>query len=214
MTHPSSTHSNGRSPRPAANRRRRPTPGRKSVSRRTALIAGAGAAVAVVGGGAFLAIDRGLLGDEPDQPSIAVLALQESERRSVPGIFFRRPDRRSAGGAGPLECAAGVGGHLVRAGGRGAGRCPVDREGAWASVTCSAVRSESREILFRIATELTDGKTGFSLWSTTVDRQAQRHFRPAGRDRAHGGRRTFDPDCNRRAGPGRDARTPKPTTII
>src|SRR5512139_2799820 len=45
----------------------------RRVSRLTALFAGAGAAVAAVGGGAFLAIDRGLFGGKHEESSIAVL---------------------------------------------------------------------------------------------------------------------------------------------
>ena len=151
-----------------------PTPPVRShparMSRRAALIGGAGAAAAIVGGGAYLAIDRELFGGKPDESSIAVLPFKNlsgdtSQEYFAEGLTEEiraaliRLDELQVMAAASSERAGEDEGDLQS----------IARKLGVGYLLGGSVRKSGD--LFRISTELTDGKTGFSLWSTTVDRR-------------------------------------------
>ena len=144
--------------------------GKRGIDRRTALIGGGAAAAAAVAGGAFVAFDRGWFGGETEQPSIAVLPFKNLS--GDPG-----EDYFSEGLTEEVRAA------LVRL---NAMRVLAATSSEKAGKELDDIQSIAKELnvgyllggsvrksgnLFRIATELTDGKTGFSLWSNSVDRQ-------------------------------------------
>jgi TolB-like protein/tetratricopeptide (TPR) repeat protein len=142
----------------------------RRISRRTALAAGGAAAAAAIGGGTFLAIDRNWLGGNDEQPSIAVLPFKDLSGDPSQAYF-------SEGLTEEVRAA------LVRL---EALRVLAATSSAMIDKEQGDIKSVAQELgvnfllggsvrrsggIFRIATELSDGKTGFTLWSKTVDRR-------------------------------------------
>ncbi len=140
------------------------------VSRRTALFAGAGAAAAIVGGGAYLAIDRGLFRGKTDESSIAVLPFKNLSGDTSQEYFAEGLTEEIRGALIRLdELRVMAAASSERAGEDEDDLQSVARKLGVGYLLGGSVRKSGD--LFRISTELTDGKTGFSLWSTTVDRR-------------------------------------------
>ncbi|HEU0310274.1 MAG TPA: TIR domain-containing protein [Sphingomicrobium sp.] len=142
----------------------------RRLSRRTALLAGGGAAVAAIGGGVFLALDRGVLGDKPDQPSIAVLPFKNLSGDPSQAYFsegLTEEVRAALVRLNDLRVLAAT--SSERADEQSDDVQSIAKQLGVGYLLGGSVRKSGD--LFRIATELTDGKTGFSLWSTTVNRR-------------------------------------------
>ena len=98
-------------------------------------------------------------------------AVQEPQRRSRAGLFRRRPDRGSARGARrqrwpPGRCRDELG--------QGAAPTtparPPSRASSASLILLDGSVQRSNDVV-RIATSLTDGKTGFTSWSQSIDRK-------------------------------------------
>lgn len=142
----------------------------KRMSRRTALIGGAGVAAAIVGGGAYLAIDRGLLGGKPDESSIAVLPFKNLSGDTSQQYFaegLTEEIRAALIRLDELRVMAAT--SSERAGEDEDDLQSIAKKLGVGYLLGGSIRKSGD--LFRISTELTDGKSGFSLWSTTVDRR-------------------------------------------
>jgi TolB-like protein/Tfp pilus assembly protein PilF len=140
------------------------------ISRRAAIIGGAGAAAAIVGGGAYLAIDRGLLGGKPDESSIAVLPFKNLSGDTTQQYFaegLTEEIRAALIRLDELRVMAAT--SSERAGEDEDDLQSIAKKLGVGYLLGGSIRKSGD--LFRISTELTDGKTGFSLWSTTVDRR-------------------------------------------
>ncbi len=147
-----------------------PVPTRGPVaSRRAIMLGGAAAGAVAIGGGGWLAWEKGLLGGGADALSIAVLpfrnlsgdktqdyfsdGLTDEVRTALTRIEQLRvlagtsSVKASEGGADPKKMAADLGVRYLLSG--------------------SVQRVED---MVRIAMDLTDGRTGFSRWSQSVDR--------------------------------------------
>lgn len=146
-------------------------PHQPRVSRRTALIAGGAAATAaVVGGGAYLAIDRKWFGRDDDQLSIAVLPFKNLSGDPEQGYFsegLTEEIRAALVRLDALRVLAATSSEM--AGERQADVKSIAKELGVGFLLGGSVRRSGD--IFRIATELTDGKTGFGLWSNSVDRR-------------------------------------------
>jgi TolB-like protein/Flp pilus assembly protein TadD len=145
------------------------------VSRRTAIFAGAGAAVAVIGGGAFLAIDRKILGGGPDESSIAVLPFKNLSGDTSQEYFaegLTEEIRAALIRLDELRVMAAT--SSERAGEDEDDSQSIAKKLGVGYLLGGSVRKSGD--IFRISTELTEGKTGFSLWSTTVDRTLNNIF--------------------------------------
>jgi TolB-like protein/Tfp pilus assembly protein PilF len=143
---------------------------RNRIDRRTVLIAGGAVAAAAVGGGTFLAIDRGWLGGEPEDLSIAVLPFKNLSGDPEQAYFSEGLTEEVRAALVRLDALR----VLAAASSEKAGEEQGDVQSIAKTLGVGfllggSVRKSGN--LFRIATELTDGKTGFSLWSNTVDRQ-------------------------------------------
>lgn len=151
-------------PAPAARARQR------GISRRAALIGGGGAAAAVVGGGAFFAIDRGLFGGKRDEASIAVLPFKNLSGDSSQEYFAEGLTEEIRAALIRLdELRVMAAASSERAGEDEDDLQAVAKKLGVGYLLGGSVRKS--DDLFRISSELTEGKTGFSLWSTTVDRR-------------------------------------------
>jgi TolB-like protein/Tfp pilus assembly protein PilF len=142
----------------------------KGVSRRTALIAGLGASAAIVGGGAYLAIDRGLLGGKAEDSSIAVLPFKNLSGDTSQEYFaegLTEEIRAALIRLDELQVMAAA--SSEQAGEDEDDLQSIAKKLGVGYLLGGSVRKSGD--LFRISTELTDGKTGFNLWSTTVDRR-------------------------------------------
>ena len=140
------------------------------MSRRAALVGGAGAAAAIVGGGTYLAIDRGLFGGKSDESSIAVLPFKNLSGDTSQEYFAEGLTEEIRAALIQLdELRVMAGASSERAGEDEDDLQSIARKLGVGYLLGGSVRKSGD--LFRIATELTDGKTGFSLWSTTVDRR-------------------------------------------
>ena len=149
---------------PAAPRRH------KRIDRRTALIAGSATALAAVGGGTFLAFDHGWIGGgEKKQPSIAVLPFRNLSGDPEQAYFsegLTEEVRAALVRLNALRVLAAT--SSEKAGEELEDVKSIARELGVGFLLGGSVRKSGN--LFRIATELTDGKTGYSLWSNSVDR--------------------------------------------
>jgi TolB-like protein/Flp pilus assembly protein TadD len=148
-----------------------PVPTRGPVaSRRAVMLGGAAAGAVAIGGGGWLAWEKGLLGGGTDALSIAVLpfrnlsgdktqdyfsdGLTDEVRTALTRIEQLRvlagtsSAKASEGGADPRKIAADLGVRYLLSG--------------------SVQRVAD---MVRIAMDLTDGRTGFSRWSQSVDRR-------------------------------------------
>ena len=142
----------------------------RGVSRRTALLAGGAAAVAVFGGAAYFAVDRGFLDDEEKVPSIAVLPFKNLSGDESQAYFsegLTEEVRAALVRLNALQVLAAT--SSEQANEKYGDTQSIAKELGVSYLLGGSVR-KSGEIL-RIAAELTDGRTGFSLWSTTVDRR-------------------------------------------
>ncbi|MFL6738446.1 MAG: TIR domain-containing protein [Sphingomicrobium sp.] len=142
----------------------------RRVSRRTMMLAGGAAVAVAVGGGAFLAFERGLFsgGDEP--LSIAVLPFKNLSGDPEQNYFSEGLTEEVRAGLVRLDAlrvAAATSSEV--AGERQGDLKSIARELGVGFLLGGSVR-RSGDIV-RIATELTDGKTGFGLWSKSVDRR-------------------------------------------
>lgn len=143
---------------------------KRHMSRRTMLIGGAGATVAVISGGAFLAIDRGLFGGRADESSIAVLPFKNLSGDTSQEYFAEGLTEEIRAALIRLdELRVMAAASSERAGEDEDDLQSVAKKLGVGYLLGGSVRKSGD--LFRISTELTDGKTGFSLWSTTVDRR-------------------------------------------
>jgi TolB-like protein/Flp pilus assembly protein TadD len=139
------------------------------VSRRTALAAGSAAAVAAIGGGAFLAFDRGWLGGG-DQISIAVLPFKNLSGDPEQAYFsegLTEEVRAALVRIDALRVLAAT--SSEKAGAEHDDTQSIASELGVGYLLGGSVRKSGE--LLRISTNLSDGKTGFSLWSRTVDRR-------------------------------------------
>ena len=143
---------------------------RPRISRRTALIAGGVAGAAAIYGSTFLFIDRDWLKGDDEQPSIAVLPFKNLSGDDGQAYFSQgltEEIRAALVRIDALQVAAAA--SSEKAGEEQEDAEAIARQlGVGFLLTGSVRRSGD---LLRIATELTDGKTGFSLWSNTVDRK-------------------------------------------
>ena len=150
-----------------------PPPPRRatSFSRRKLLAIGSGAGILAVGGGAFFAWQEGLIGKaEETGLSIAVLPfrnlsgdadqnyLSEGLSEEIRAALARNPALRVLA-ATSSNAALDLGDDVKS----------IARELGVTYLLEGSVRRSSDVV--RVATNLTDGKTGFSQWSQTVDRK-------------------------------------------
>lgn len=143
---------------------------RRGFDRRTALFAGSAVAAAAVGGGAFLVIDRGWLGGKAEDISIAVLPFKNLSGNPEQDYFSDGLTEEVRAALVRLEALR----VLAATSSEKAGEEQSDVQSIAKTLGVGfllggSVRKSGN--LFRIATELTDGKTGFSIWSNSVDRQ-------------------------------------------
>lgn len=144
---------------------------RRPLSRRTVLAMGATAGVLAVGSGAYLAWDVGLIGpSETAGLSIAVLPfrnlsgdpdqdfLSEGLTEEIRAALARNPALKVL--AATSSNAAQELGDDVKS---------ITRELGVTYLLEGSVRQSGETI--RVSTNLTDGKTGFSQWSQTVDKK-------------------------------------------
>ena len=140
------------------------------MSRRGALVAGAGAAVALAGGGALVAWETGLLGPgEAHAASIAVLPFKNLS--GDPGQAFLSDGmteevRSALSRNARLMVLAGTSSNTVRDQ-PGDAKSIARKLGVAYLLEGSVQRAGN---LVRVATNLTNGKSGFSEWSQRVDR--------------------------------------------
>lgn len=140
------------------------------ITRRAALIAGTGAAAAVVGGGAFLALDRGWFAGDAGELSIAVLPfknLSDDPNQAYFSEGLTEEIRAALIRLDALRVLAAT--SSEKAGEEAGGILSIAKKLDVGFLLGGSVRRSGD--VFRIATELTDGKTGFSLWSTSIDRR-------------------------------------------
>ena len=143
----------------------------RGVSRRAAMIGGVGAAAAlIVGGGAYIAIDRGLFGGKRDESSIAVLPFKNLSGDSSQEYFAEGLTEEIRAALIRLdELRVMAAASSERAGEDEDDLQAIAKKLGVGYLLGGSIRRSGD--LYRISTELTEGKTGFSLWSTTVDRR-------------------------------------------
>src|SRR5215204_4052683 len=147
----------------------------RPLSRRKMMIAGGAAAAVVAGGGVFLAFDRGLIGGDEAPPSIAVLPFKNLSGDPGQAYFSEGLTEEVRAALIRLDAL-----HVLAA--ASTEKAQEDQEGPESIarelkvgyLLGGSVRKSGD--VFRISTELTDGKTGFSLWSTTIDRSLTNIF--------------------------------------
>lgn len=140
------------------------------VTRRMALISGGVAAAAAICGATFLIIDRDWLDGDEEQPSIAVLPFKNLSGDPEQAYFsegLTEEIRAALVRIDALQVVAAA--SSEKAGEEHGDAQSIARELGVGFLLGGSVRRSGN--LVRIATELTDGKTGFSLWSNTVDRR-------------------------------------------
>lgn len=141
------------------------------ISRRTAMIAGGtAAAAAAIYGGTFLVINRDWLDGDDGQTSIAVLPFKNLSGDPDQAYFsegLTEEVRAALVRIDALQVVAAT--SSEKAGEEHGDAESIAKELGVGFLLGGSVRRSGD--LFRIATELTDGKSGFSLWSTSVDRK-------------------------------------------
>ena len=143
---------------------------RTRVSRRTALIAGGVAAAAAIYGGTYLVIDRDWLDGDDEHPSIAVLPFKNLSGDPAQAYFSEGLTEEVRAALVRIEALQVVAAaSSEKAGEEQQDAQSIARELGVGFLLGGSVRRSGD--LLRIATELTDGKTGYSLWSNTVDRK-------------------------------------------
>lgn len=141
---------------------------RPGIDRRTALMAGGAVAAVAVAGGTFLAIDRDWFG-APEELSIAVLPFKNLSGDPEQAYFsegLTEEVRAALVRLNALRVLAAT--SSEKAGEEQGDVKSIARELGVGFLLSGSVRKAAG--LFRISTELTDGKTGFSVWSNSVDR--------------------------------------------
>jgi TolB-like protein/tetratricopeptide (TPR) repeat protein len=150
----------------APSRSARPT----HISRRTAMLAGGVAAAAAIYGGTYLVIDRDWLDGDDDQPSIAVLPFKNVGGDPQQAYFSEGLTEEVRAALVRLEGLRVLAAtSSERAGEEKGDTKSIAKELGVGFLLGGSVR-RSGDIV-RIAADLIDGKTGFSLWSNTVDRK-------------------------------------------
>ena len=147
---------------------RAPTQAR--VSRRNLMVGGSAAAIALAGGGAWLAWDRGLLGGQETPLSIAVLPFRNLSGDRAQDYFadgLTDEVRTALTRIEALQVLAGTSSETAQDE-ADAPKAIAANLGVGFLLTGSVQRSGDTA---RIATDLVDGKTGFSRWSQSVDRK-------------------------------------------
>jgi TolB-like protein/Flp pilus assembly protein TadD len=140
------------------------------ISRRAVLIGGGLVGAAAIYGATFLVIDRDWLGGDEDQPSIAVLPFKNLSGNSDQAYFsegLTEEIRAALVRIDALQVVAAA--SSEKAGAEQKDAQSIAKELRVGFLLGGSVRRSGD--LLRIATELTDGKTGFSVWSNTVDRK-------------------------------------------
>ena len=141
------------------------------VSRRMALVGGGIAGAAAIYGATFLVMDRDWLdGGDDDHPSIAVMPFKNLSGDDSQAYFsegLTEEVRAALVRIETLQVAAAA--SSEKAGEEHEDAQSIARELGVGYLLGGSVRRAGD--LVRIATELTDGKTGYSLWSNTVDRK-------------------------------------------
>jgi TolB-like protein/Tfp pilus assembly protein PilF len=143
---------------------------RSGISRRTALVAGGAAAAAAIYGSTFLFFDRDWLGGETEEPSIAVLPFKNLSGDPGQAYFsegLTEEVRAALIRLDALQVLAAT--SSEKAGEDHDDPSAIAKELRVGFLLGGSVRRSGD--LFRIAAELTDGKTGFSLWSKSIDRR-------------------------------------------
>jgi TolB-like protein len=147
-------------------------PPRRAVagaSRRTVLIGGSAAATALLAGGSWVAWERGLIGGGSAPLSIAVLPFRNLSRDHAQDYFadgLTEEVRGALTRIPVLEVLAGTSTENANA----AGDVKTVAAKLGVGFLLSGTVQRSGDIA-RIATDLVDGKTGFSRWSESVDRK-------------------------------------------
>ena len=146
------------------------TPQRASVSRRQALAAASGAGLVAIGGGAWWGQGHGWWGGATEVASIAVLPFRNLSADPQQAYFaaglceeVRAALRRVAG----LKVMAAASSEAARDS-HDDSRTIADKLGVAYLLDGSVQKSAD---VVRIGIDLTDGRTGFSRWSTQVDRK-------------------------------------------
>lgn len=143
---------------------------RPRINRRTALVAGGVAAAAAIYGGTFLVIDRDWLGGDDEPPSIAVLPFKNLSGDPDQAYFSEGLTEEIRAALVRIDALRVVAAASSEKAGEEQGDAQsIARELGVGFLLGGSVRRSGQ--LLRIATELTDGKTGYSLWSNTVDRK-------------------------------------------
>ena len=141
-----------------------------SISRRGMMVGGSAAAVAIAGGGAWLAWDRGLIGDSDAPLTIAVLPFRNLSGDRSQDYFSQgltEEVRTALARIQPLRVLAGTSSEEADQHGG-------DWKAIAADLSVGYLLSGSVQRVgdtVRIAMNLVDGKTGFSRWSQSVDRK-------------------------------------------
>ena len=143
----------------------------RRLSRRTMMLVGGGTvAAALIGGGAYFAVDRGLVSNNGSPPSVAVLPFKNLSGDPGQAYFaegLTEEVRATLVRIQALRVLAATSSEKAQEEHEDA--ASIARELDVGFLLTGSVRRSGN--LFRIATELTDGKSGFSLWSNTVDRK-------------------------------------------
>jgi TolB-like protein/Tfp pilus assembly protein PilF len=140
------------------------------ISRRAALIGGGVVGAAAIYGATFLVIDRDWLGGGNDPPSIAVLPFKNLSGDSDQAYFSEGLTEEIRAALVRIDALQVVAAASSEKAGKEQGDAQsVARELGVGFLLGGSVRRSGD--LLRIATDLTDGKTGYSLWSNTVERK-------------------------------------------
>ena len=143
---------------------------RTKINRRTAMIGGGVAAAAVVATAGFLAVDRGWVGGGSGPLSIAVLPFKNLSGDQDQAYFAEGLTEEVRAALVRIDALQVVAAASSEKAGEEHGDCEsIARELGVGFLLGGSVRRSGD--MFRIATDLTDGRTGFSLWSSSVDRR-------------------------------------------
>jgi len=149
--------------------------GRDGLSRRNLLAGGTAAGVALAGGGAWLAWERGLFGDESGSLSIAVLPFRNLSGDKSQDYFsdgLTDEVRSALTRINSLRVLASTSSDKATEN-EGDAKTVAKALGVAFLLTGSVQRAGD---IVRIAMDLSDGRTGFSRWSQSVDRQVRDIF--------------------------------------
>lgn len=145
----------------------RPLPTRSAVNRRTLLMGGGAAAIAAAGGASWLAWDRGVFGGAHMALTIAVLPFRNISEDRAQDYFadgLTEEVRTALTRISELQVLAGTSSEAAH----GGPKTIATDLGVGFLLTGSVQRAGDT---VRIATDLVDGRTGFSRWSQSVDRK-------------------------------------------